>query len=492
MELIAHFHIHFRDMVQDNVIARYLTDARFWIVAFFLLHLTTITLPPLEPASTWRQTDGLMVARNFYEVDANILYPRVDVGGDKTGIVGCEFPFLNYLIYLFSLVFGYAHWYGRLINLVVSSFGVLYLYKLVREYFDERTALYTCIIVLASQWFTYCRTNIPDTFSTSLCLIALYSGVRYLYDGGYARVIAFAVLGWLGCMNKVSAAAILTAMAIPFFDSAVPVSRKTFVSIASAIILGSVYWWYFEWVPYLNDEFGFHGHFFMGLPFTEGIHEILVLWQPTLKRFIVTPFKYSGFILFMFGLVVIAMKKMKMRALAFGLPFVAYLVVVLKSGYGFQLNPYYVILFIPPMAFVIATGLAHLNKNRVAIVMLLVVIGEGLGNQFHIFSIREPHRSMVKIESILDQYIQRDDRIAINGTADADPTPMYFAHRKGITVANTAFDDPSYKDKFTSIGLDYVVILPAMYGDVHIDLPLIADTGYVRIYRLGDQADAPE
>ena len=119
-------------MPDREMASRYIKDIRVWICVFFLLHLTTITLPPLEPASTWRQTDGLMVARNFYEVDANIMYPRVDVAGDKTGIVGCEFPFLNYLIYLLALVFGYAHWYGRLIDLIVSSVGVYYLYRLIK------------------------------------------------------------------------------------------------------------------------------------------------------------------------------------------------------------------------------------------------------------------------------------------------------------------------------------------------------------------------
>jgi hypothetical protein len=471
-------------MTNTEIIQRYAKDMRVWIALFFLLHLTTITLPPLEPASTWRQTDGLMVARNFYEVDSNILYPRVDVGGDKTGIVGCEFPFLNYLIYLLSLVFGYAHWYGRLIDLIVSSIGVYYLYRLIKTHFDEQTGLYTGVIVLASQWFTYCRTNIPDTFSTSLCIIALYYGVRFLYEGGYGKLALYFVLGWLGCMNKISVAATLTVLAIPFFQSGVKIDRKVGIAISSAMILASAYWWYFMWVPYLNNEFGFAGHFFMGLPLGEGMHQIIELWQPTLKRFVVTPFKYSGFILFLFGLFILIKDKMRLRALAFALPFVAYLFVVIKSGYGFQLNPYYVIVLIPPMAFVIATGLASIRNAWIVLVLLLAIAGEGIGNQIHTFSIREPNRSMVKIEAILDEYTDRRDHIVINGTAATDPTPMYFAHRKGITVANAELSDPAAIERFRSIGMKYVVILPEMYGDVRPDLPILADTGYVRIYKL--------
>lgn len=470
-------------MLRTDTINSYLRDIRFWIIIFFLLHLSTITLPPLEPASTWRQTDGLMVARNFYETDANIFYPRVDVAGDKTGIVGCEFPFLNYLIYVLSLVFGYQHWYGRLINVVVSSVGVYFLWRLVKEYFDERTALFTGIVVLASRWFTYGRTNIPDTFSTSLCLIALYYGVRFLYNGGYGRLIIFFIAGWLGCMNKISCAAILSVMAVPFFQAGVPLHRKAWIGVTSIVVLTSVYLWYFEWVPYLNNEFGFPGHFFMGLSFWEGFLQIVDLWEPTLKRFVVTPFMYSGFMLFLFGLFVIIRKKLTGHVLVFALPFLAYLLVVIKSGYGFQLNPYYVITFIPPMAFVIGSGLASIDKRWIVVVLLLGVVAEGVGNQAHIFRIREPHLSMTRVEAVLDQYISREDLIVIQGTSDGDPTPMYFAHRKGLAVGNNELSNPSW-DNYRATGMKYVVIFPAMYGDVRPDLPLVADTGYVRIYRL--------
>lgn len=471
-------------MPEKGKLTRYLKDIRVWIAIFFLLHLTSITLPPLEPASTWRQTDGLMVARNFYEVDSNIMYPRVDVAGDRSGIVGCEFPFLNYLIYILSLAFGYAHWYGRLIDLIVSSIGVYFLVRLIKEYVDEDTALYTGVVVLASQWFTYCRTNIPDTFSTSLCLISLYYGVKFLYDGGYGRLAAYLILGWLGCMNKISVAAILTVMAIPFFQRGVAMDRKVWIGATSAVIIVSVFYWYFVWVPYLNNEFGYAGHFFMGLPLIDGIIQIGELWRPTLKRFAITPFKYSGLILFLFGLIIMIKDKMKLRAWAFSLPFFAYLMVVLKSGYGFQLNPYYVITFIPPMAFVIGTGLASIKKPWIVIVLLLAIVGEGIGNQIHIFSIREPNKTMVTIESILDKHIDRADPIVINGSGDGDPTPMYFAHRKGLAVVNKEFEDPSYKERYKNMGMKYVVILPEMYGDVQADLPIVADTGFVRIYKL--------
>ncbi len=95
-----------------------------------------------------------MVARNFYEVNNNIFYPRLDIDGEKTGVTGMEFPVFNYAIYLLSLVFGYEHWYGRLINLLITSIGIYFFYKTIKKYFDEELAFffrdYTPVLTLVS------------------------------------------------------------------------------------------------------------------------------------------------------------------------------------------------------------------------------------------------------------------------------------------------------------------------------------------------------
>ena len=152
----------------------YLKDIRFWIFLFFIARLYGIWFPPIDISHNWRQTTVTMVARNFLEIDPNPFYPRLDISGELTGITGMEFPLLNYLCYLLSLVFGYQHWYGRLIVLVISSFGLFYFYKLVKSYFEEKVAFNASIVLLFSIWFTYSRKIMPDTFSLSLILFALW------------------------------------------------------------------------------------------------------------------------------------------------------------------------------------------------------------------------------------------------------------------------------------------------------------------------------
>src|SRR5436190_9169865 len=143
-------------------------DIRFWILLYFLIRLFGITNPPLEIAHNWRQVTGLMVARNFYEVDPNILYPRVDMAGERTGITGTEFPLFNYLIFLAALLFGWADWYGRLINLIITSIGIYFFYRIIADFIRRDLAFYAAFILLNSLWFIYARKTMPDTFSLAL------------------------------------------------------------------------------------------------------------------------------------------------------------------------------------------------------------------------------------------------------------------------------------------------------------------------------------
>src|ERR1700754_3101546 len=92
------------------------------VLGFFLVRLIGITLPPLETWHSWRQTLTNMMARNMVEGHFSLLYPTIDMAGERSGVSGSEFPFFQSLIAGCTLIFGDAYWYGRLINLVVCSF----------------------------------------------------------------------------------------------------------------------------------------------------------------------------------------------------------------------------------------------------------------------------------------------------------------------------------------------------------------------------------
>lgn len=75
---IKEFFIHYLDFIP-------------WIALFFFHHLPWITQPPVEVSHNWRQTDVTMIARNYFEGESSLFYPKVDVCGEKSGITGAEF-----------------------------------------------------------------------------------------------------------------------------------------------------------------------------------------------------------------------------------------------------------------------------------------------------------------------------------------------------------------------------------------------------------------
>ena len=118
------------------------SDIRFWIILFFVIRLVGITNPPLEAGHNWRQSSVNMIARNYQEDKTTFFYPMLDVGAPNSGITGTEFPIYNYAIAIVAKVFGWNHWYGRLINLLISSLGIYFFFLTIRIWQDDRAAFF--------------------------------------------------------------------------------------------------------------------------------------------------------------------------------------------------------------------------------------------------------------------------------------------------------------------------------------------------------------
>jgi hypothetical protein len=460
----------------------FLGDIRFWIIFFFLMRMYGITNPPLEVTHNIRQTDGLMIARNFYEGDRDIRYPTIDVAGEKSGIIGCEFPIMNYLVHLLSLIFGFEDWFGRLINLVVSSTGIYCFFLLIKRYFDESSAFNSSIILLVSLWFTFSRKNIPDTFAASLCITALFFAFQFFERGKWYHLLFYFLFGALGCLSKISAATLLTVLIFPVFFGSYSLNKKIGVSAFSIVILGCVYVWYFVWVPYLNNTFGFQ-MFFMGWSFNDGIQQLAANWRGFLARFYDTALKYTGFLAFLVGFFLLIKRKYKVALAVFLLPFISFLIVMVKSGSYFVTNEYYILVIIPVMAFIAGTGLAQLKNKTIVAFALVVISVEGIANKTQDFRIRHPYTSMLNLETIMDSVSTRKDLIAINGNGSG--TPMFFAHRRGWISTNEMLSDTTYINSIHEKGCKYILILRDTPGrDMSLDLPIVYDSDYSRVYRL--------
>lgn len=460
-------------------------NIRFWILLFIIVRMIGITDPPLEVAYNWRQVTTAMAARNFLEIDNNIFYPRIDIGGDKTGITGMEFPLFNYSIYLCAKVFGYNHWYGRLINLLISSLGMFYFFRLVKLLFGEKHAFISTLILLFSIWFVYARKIMPDTFSFSLALIGMFYGIRYLKKLSPYPILELAVYGVLtgaAILSKLPTGYIFVVFLIPIVSKKIPFARKLFFSLVSIFVLIPSLYWYFYWVPYLEEEFELI-HYYFGRNFAQGFRELFELWPQALERFYDGSIKYIGFAMFLFGIYHGVKAKNHLLMAILTLSFLSFFVFMVKSGYNFPTHMYYPVPFVPIMALVAGYGVLNIKKVKLAKIILIAICIEGGLNQHNDFIINDKNIAIANLEQDLDKVSSRDDLIIINSIDY--PTPMYFAHRKGWINSNEMIGDTDYIKSLRAKGLRHIVILKRAFGtEIKLGYPVVLENIDYCIYSI--------
>jgi 4-amino-4-deoxy-L-arabinose transferase-like glycosyltransferase len=434
---------------------KYASDIRFWILLFFIFRLYGITNAPLEIGHSWRQSLTNMVARNFLEQDNNILYPRIDMDGNKTGIIASEFPFFNYLIYVLSEFFGYTHWYGRLINLIVSSIGVFYFYKLLKRFYSEELAFYSSLILLSSIWFAFSRKSMPDTFCVSLMIIGVFNGFLYVYERRLLNLFAFFLFSTLAVLCKIPALFLLSILAIPIFDKQLAFFLKRNIVLTGMVILFIVYAWYFYWVPYLLATFGFQLYF--PKQFVEGIQELIAYGPHTLEKFYFSALQsFTAFIFFIVGLILIIKRKQHSAFFVFIISSLFFILFIIKTGFVFSVHNYYVIPYVPVMAFVAGFAIVEIKSTKWQTFILGLIVLEGILNQQHDFRIKNSEQYKLTLEGIADRISSKEDLIAING--DKNPQLMYFVHRKGWSISELQRSDVSFISGIKDAGCKYLIL----------------------------------
>lgn len=321
----------------------------------------------------------------------------------------------------------------------------------------------------------------PDTFSMSFVIAALYYASTYLKPTGrWIHLFLYSLLLLIGVLAKLPSGYILILL-VPMLVHEKPDKRKLIAfGTLSVLTLLPVFWWYFIWVPHLVATYEFW-HFFMGKSIVTGASEILEHLSLTLSRFYDSALKYIGFALFVLGLFVAFYRREKKLLIILGSTFVAFGVIMLKAGFTFAHHSYYVLPFVPVMALVAGNFIAKIKRPAVQIFIVLLVAIECIGNSIHDFRIPERHQSTYALEHELDQLGDRKKLIFIN--SDDFPTPMYFAHRKGWIGSNAQIKDQSFRDSLNNLGLKQIVILNEGFGKgVVLDLPTLYKTEGFTIY----------
>lgn len=433
-----------------------LLKIEFWIIIFFLVRMVGITNPPMEAGHNWRQITGLMVSRNYLEVDANVLYPRIDDNNGETGIIGMEFPLMNYTFYAISKLFGYEHWYGRLINLIISSLGLLYFHKLLILFrYSSKIAFTSTLFLATSIWFTFSRKMMPDTFCISLVLIGLFYGIKYLDNKKIGYILLYILFGSMAVLSKISAGIYFVILAPVLLSHDYTLKPKMVLAFTTLIPISLTYYWYFIWNPHLSDQFG--NWYNIGNPINLGYREIIENLNAALANFYFNAFSgYFIFTLFLVGFAMMLYKKDRKTITIFLLLFAVFLVYIFKSGHYFYHHSYYIIPFVPIMALIAGNAMALISKKWLYISILFFGIGESIANQQHDFFIKDSEKYKLSLENMMDTISKPDDLILING--NGNPQLIYLSHRKGWNCSDEQLLDTSYLSTVISKGCKYIIV----------------------------------
>ena len=430
------------------------SDIRFWLIFFFLIRLFGITNPPLEAGHNWRQSLTNMIARNFLEVKNNIFYPMIDMGGEKTGIIGSEFPLYNYIIYLVSEIFGYDHWYGRLINLIVCSIAIFFFYKLIRGLFSKTIAFNSSMVLILSIWFSFSRKIMPDTFSIALMIIGLFYAYYYLKEGSAKSLILFFIFSTLGILCKIPALTLFSGLAVILFINTIPKERKVKVIISGVISFAIACTWYFYWVPYLLETYGYQLYYPRSL--SEGLLELKNYIPDLLEKFYFNAFRsFIAAACFFAGIYFLIISKNKNLKIGICIISVVFVVFIIKTGYVFAVHSYYVIPFTPVMVLLAGIAISKLKPTFQTIILIAIAV-ESIANNQHDFFTPQNQVYKLELEAITEKYIPKDELSVING--GLSPQDMYFTHCKGWTIYNNNVTNQRFMDSLQGLGAKYLII----------------------------------
>ncbi len=460
----------------------------FWILVLFAVRLENYPTNTAHDDFGWRSSFTGMVSRNMLEISPNPFWPHIDHAIDRSdGLAACEFPVFNGLQFLAFKTFGYAKWYGRFINLCVSSLGLWFFFCLARRLLkNEAAALAAMLFLATSIWFNFSRRNMPDTFALSLALMAAEIGWRFLEKGGGWRLALFFALCTAGLLSKMPAACALPVLAAPvIFNEKLSKSRKISLVSVGLVAAGLMAAWYFWWVPHLET---------IGLKltwpetFANGWKQITGEFAGrTWKQFWHNAFQ-SEFVwwLSVAGLAFSFWRKNWPLVAVTGIWAAVSAIFILKAGFIFSTHDYYTVPLAPVMAILAANAFSALSfskKDWLIIAVALAAAGVSAKKQLDWFS--KPTAadlSLNRLEGLVDQVVPKGAPVVANDY-NFSPTIMFWAHRRGLTLDNGSIVKPGWLSGKCDQGIDWCIVSKHILSD-SLPFAVALDDAEFRIYRL--------
>ena len=229
------------------------------LLSGLLLRLHEVTAPPVDFLS-WRDTQTLMVARNFYREGMNLFRPAVDWRNSSvlspTGTVGgTELPVVPYLTAALYFVFGIQYWVGRVVPIAFALIGTGFFYLLVRRFYGTACAALSALLLNVSPYYLYCgRLQMPEPFAYAMSFAALYYFDVWLASERRWRILPTALFTALTLLGKPQLAIILVTMAFLAFHrfgvrAFITPRLYVFAAMAAVPVAAWMAWSYLVLIP---------------------------------------------------------------------------------------------------------------------------------------------------------------------------------------------------------------------------------------------------
>jgi 4-amino-4-deoxy-L-arabinose transferase-like glycosyltransferase len=412
-----------------------------------LLYLLTLALcvrlyhvdSPILGIHAWRQSDTAAIARNFYENGFNLFYPQVDWGGSGAGYCETEFPIYAFLVALLYKIFGVHDAIGRLFSIGWCLTGIYFLYQLVRDFFEPKTAFWACFFyAILPLSIYYSRTFQAESMLMTCGLISIFYFKKWLDSSHRFTLVISSIFLTIACLMKV----------LPLIYLGIPLLYLAFNHFGHkawkqpqlwgylVIPIVSVLLWYGHahqlFLTYGNT-FGFSGastdRYQYGILFTS------YFWSEILVKLAVRHFAIIGFFIFITGLVSARKNpKAQLFYVWLGSTFLCWVLVPVTS----VVHEYYLLPFMIPG--VVFMGQACSLDWKKLIQRRAIAVGIGLtcvaSLAFYSIDYMAKENTQTSPVFAFAQQIQATtqptDRII--STTGGDPTLLYLAHRKGWLV----------------------------------------------------------
>jgi hypothetical protein len=163
----------------------------------------------LRPQGThqWRQCDCLSITSRYYSGDSGFFQPKIhNLLEDNQGRTISEFPLIYYLVSMLWKVFGKHEWIFRLLNFVISIFGMLAIMRIFERITgDSFWGLFTAMILFTSGIYVYYSLNfLMNTTAFNMALIGWYFFFRYYRQGRSLNLYLTFLFFLLGGLLKIT------------------------------------------------------------------------------------------------------------------------------------------------------------------------------------------------------------------------------------------------------------------------------------------------